>query len=153
MGCAFKCDRCGKYYDKTTLETGPRLFKNKNTTVLDLCEECKASLTNWLNQAVNGSCCEEYVEQFIKHRSFELRDDGLVSYITLAHFVEALEIYFSDCKWTDDPGMKNFIKGRTYIKDIGGDFWHDNQEIISTSTVKECLIHFLDYEWKDEFYG
>lgn len=143
MACAFKCDRCGKYYDKSTLDKGPRLYKNKNTTVLDLCEECKASLTDWLNH-------EEYIEQFIKHRSFKFLDDGLISYITLAHFIEALERYF-DYDWTN-PNMEKFIKDRTCTKDLGGPHWHNNQEIIMTRTAKECLINYLDYEWKDEIY-
>lgn len=143
MACAFKCDRCGKYYDDSTASIGPTLRKSQNTRILDLCKKCKASLTDWLNH-------EEYIEQFIKHRSFKLRDDGLISYITLAHFIEALEIYF-DYDWTN-PDMEKFIKDRTYIKDIGGDSWHNNQEIIMTRTAKECLINYLDYEWKDEFY-
>ena len=144
MACAFKCDRCGKYYDKSTLDTGLTLCKSKNTRILDLCKECKASLTDWLNH-------EEYIEQFIKHRAFKFLDDGLVSYITLAHFIEALERYF-DYGW-DDPNMEKFIKQRTFTKDLGGPNWHNDQEIIMTKTAKECLINYLDYEWKDELYG
>ena len=50
---AYKCDRCGKYYDDSTSLIGPTLYKSKNTRMFDLCEECKASLTRWLTSVTD----------------------------------------------------------------------------------------------------
>lgn len=52
---AFKCDRCGKYYDAYTVNYGYFkdevyvIFKESNDTRLDICDECMHELKNWFN--------------------------------------------------------------------------------------------------------
>lgn len=50
---AYKCDRCGKYYTNRTMLIGLTLCKSSKSRILDLCEECKASLTEWLTSAAD----------------------------------------------------------------------------------------------------
>lgn len=140
MGCAFKCDRCGKYYDKSTLETGPRLYKNKNTTVLDLCEECKESLTNWLASPMDKSKENETIERFILRRAFIRVQNGVAtSFILVPHFIEALIKFFD---FREEEEVEDFIGANASLTDR-----------IEIKKVKECLAKYFDYEWKDAFYG
>ena len=53
---AFKCDRCGKYYDAYTVrdvyfkDEVYEIFKEGYNTPLDLCSECMHDLNNWVNE-------------------------------------------------------------------------------------------------------
>lgn len=51
---AFKCDRCGKYYDEYTVSNGYFkevyvIFRKSDDTRLDICDECMHDLNNWFN--------------------------------------------------------------------------------------------------------
>ena len=52
---AFKCDRCGKYYDVYTVSNGYFkdevyvIFKESDNTRLDICCDCMHDLKNWFN--------------------------------------------------------------------------------------------------------
>lgn len=60
MGQAYKCDRCGKFYENNTMKyrnsvvTGVGLLnKNRgmiNDTCVYLCNDCIKSYNAWLNQ-------------------------------------------------------------------------------------------------------
>lgn len=54
MSRIFRCDRCGKPYDKRPSDDKPRVLdpKNGNRTPLDLCTECIDQLESWLNMCV-----------------------------------------------------------------------------------------------------
>lgn len=52
MASAFRCDRCGGYYDKSTKYYKYNLSKYSETGKyhsFDLCNSCKDSLEEWLN--------------------------------------------------------------------------------------------------------
>lgn len=52
MSTAYKCDRCGKYYDVDGLvRTGISVvYGPLVSSEYDLCKECMAELVKWLNE-------------------------------------------------------------------------------------------------------
>ena len=49
---AYKCDRCGRYYDENRPWSKETLYlkRHKDGGILDLCENCNDSLTKWFNK-------------------------------------------------------------------------------------------------------
>lgn len=53
MAHAFQCDRCGGYYNKSTIYYKYNLSKYSetgNSRSFDLCNSCKDSLEEWMNR-------------------------------------------------------------------------------------------------------
>lgn len=44
---AFKCDRCGNYYDKFTCNEDDLYIVHANKSTIDLCPECNDELSKW----------------------------------------------------------------------------------------------------------
>ena len=161
MASVYKCDRCGKYYDKSTASVGPIFKKHKDCGVSDLCRECKTSLTKWFNDCKHEH--PEHVEEFIKLNSivFTHDDPGVIKYITVKRFIDALEEYF-DYKWNEDDfrmptgspsetKLEGFIYARMKIDNLYGPVLTIRDCIITVEWAKVALKRYFNYEWKDEF--
>ena len=173
MASVYKCDRCGKYYDKSTSSVGPVFKKHKDSSKSDLCKDCKTSLTKWFND------CErehpEHVEGFVKSHSFTIthNNPGDVKYITVMHFTDALKEYF-DYKCNDDnfrlpeeleyphgtrleienvcKTVEEFVFSVMHVEDLYGPILTKRDYVISLEHAKKALKRYFNYEWKDEFY-
>lgn len=60
---AFKCDRCGKYYSKSTknckYQVGEYDEKHKMYMYIDLCDGCLAELNDWMeNKGIKEGECD-----------------------------------------------------------------------------------------------
>lgn len=62
---AYKCDRCGKLFERYELQGTPEFFNitrnpNRSGDCLDLCPNCNAKLQDWVaNNQVACNCIDE----------------------------------------------------------------------------------------------
>ena len=137
---AYKCDRCGKYYDNSTTATGPTLCKSSKTRILDLCESCKKSLAEWL-ESFNREENKKHIESFIKLKSFTSKRNN-AGYMLVPDFLEALRMFFD---YKGNGEVDDFINDATTR-------FSPFSDMIGIQEIKSCLNKYFKHEWKDEFY-
>lgn len=87
MAKAYKCDRCGKLFERT--KSTERFYVITNRERKDLCPECQKMLDNFMDNKINF----EIITDAIKQIKEEAKDaaDGKAEYMTIDELFEDSE--------------------------------------------------------------
>lgn len=123
MARAYKCDRCGKFFEKT--KSTERFYVTTNKERKDLCPECQEILNNFMDNKINF----EIITDAIKQIKEEAKDaaNGKAEYMTID------ELFGEDSELEENRELKLIIDiDKDYYKAIcenGYIYDEDNKDI------------------------
>ena len=84
MAKAYKCDRCGKLFEKT--KSTERFYVTSNREIKDLCPECQKILNDFMDNKINFEIITDAIKQ-IKEKAKDAAD-GKTEYMTMDEVFE-----------------------------------------------------------------
>lgn len=84
MAKAYKCDRCGKLFEKT--KSTERFYVTTNREIKDLCHECQEMLNSFMDNKIESEIIIDAIKQ-IKEKAKDVADDK-TEYMTMDEVFE-----------------------------------------------------------------
>lgn len=88
MAKAYKCDRCGKFFEKT--KSTERFYIVTNREAKDLCSECQEILNNFMDNKIKSEIIIDAIKQ-IKEKAKDAAN-GKAEYMTMDEVFEDSEL-------------------------------------------------------------